>query len=281
MRSLLSFLCFTGLCLLLSGCASTQSVKNVGRGIKDAYAEHVNTPARLALDYGTYAEPYEIELATAITEVDYQLEHLLRAMDDSDRGPDEEWAAGLLRTYPWLSDIMIADGQGRILESMSRKPGTLLPAFPLLVEESGGKRTALRACVLNGLQGPEVYVAKPIYVQNELRALITACFDMRNLLSRAGRPEKFLLFAPASPLWPAGYNLAETPLRNVDWATLGVSDVDGRLRDGKREFYWLSAYFANMRLFYVLPVAGDFSINTGELEALQRRKDAPATGNRY
>ena len=90
---------------------------------------------------------------------------------------------------------MIADGQGRILESMSRKPGTLLPAFPLLVEESGGKRTALRACVLNGLQGPEVYVAKPIYVQNELRALITACFDMRNLLSRAGRPEKFLLFA--------------------------------------------------------------------------------------
>jgi hypothetical protein len=257
------------LLLFCAGGCSSQNFKNMWKDVKGVYTGYFNTPAVLELDHDSYAEPHEIALSDAVSEVDYQLNRLLRSMDDSDRSPDEEWAGDMLRNFPWLSGILLTDGQGGILEVLAGDARRNFSLGALFIEDARQRRTDLRACALAGPERTELYLGKPVYVQDELRVMLIAYFDVLDLLRRAGKPEKFALSTAAVPLWSA-YVLEETPLGDADWEELGESDVDGLIENNRGEFYWLSAYFANLRLFYSLPVAGNFSSNRLALEALKR-----------
>ncbi|MCL1890200.1 MAG: hypothetical protein FWF99_06865 [Desulfovibrionaceae bacterium] len=243
--------------LFAGACASSQGSKNAWKGVRSFYGSHINKSVFLEVDNRVYCAPHEVALVRVMGGVDFQLEQLLRAMDDSDRSPDGEWAEAMFKKFPWLAAVALADGQGRVFESLPEKGG-VNSVETLLNHKPGRNRTDLRALAREGRSGPEFLLAKPVYMQNELRALILCRFNLYDLLRLAGQPDKFVFSTTGGILWPAGYNIEETPLNGVDWENLGANHVDGTLSNARGEFYWLSTYFADLRLYYSLPVAGDF-----------------------
>lgn len=261
------------------GCAGSQGTKNTWRSVKNFHDTYINTPSKLKFDEKEYCEPYQLALSESISEVDYLLDQLMRAMDDSDRDPDEEWLKYMFRNFPWLAGIAITDGQGR---SMFHVPEFSLKEFnigPLLNEPENRRQTELRSYVMESPMGPEIYLAKPVYMQDELRALIVCHFDIRSLLAYAGKPENFVMLTGQTVLWTAVYDVSETPLSDADWPVLGKKGVDGLLRNEKGEFYWLAAYFADMQLVYSMPVKGEFSVNPSQLNVLKQADSFAAPKN--
>lgn len=267
------------LCVLLFfafGCTSTQGGKNAWKSTRTVYNRHVNKPAKLEFDSSSPLEPYQTLLVEAVAEVDFQLEELLRAMDDSDRSPDTEWARELIKRFPWLRGTFMTDGRGRI---MSRTPASrqTLPDLSLLLKSDSKQRPAdLRAAILPGTDGPEVYLAKPVYLQSELRTLIVCHFDLRSLLARHGQPEKFMVLSGDAVLWPSLYKFDETPLSGENWTELGLEQIDGTLKNKSGEFYWLASFFANIQLIYATPVEGKFSVNPRQISVLKSPRFAGA-----
>ena len=267
------------LCVLLFftwGCTSTQGGKNAWKGTRTFYNRHVNKPAKLEFDASDPLKAYQTALVEAIADVDFELVELLRAMDDSDRTPDEEWARGLLKRFPWLRGAFMADGRGRL---MSRVPAARQPLPDinvLLASDSKQRPGDLRAAVLPGTDGPELYLAKPVYLQSDLRVIIVCHFDLRSLLARHGLPEKFMVLSGDTVLWPSVYNFAETPLSGMDWNKLPLEDIEGTLKNKTGEFYWLASFFANIQLVYAAPVKGGFSINPQQMSVLRSLRFAGA-----
>jgi hypothetical protein len=254
--------------LFICGCSSSQSSKNLWKDVKGVYTTYINTPASLDLDHGSYCKPHELALVEAMAEVDFQLDLLARAMDDSDRSPDDEWGRAMLASFPWLSGIVVADGGGSVMWSSSAGAASGINWKDLLQKSEGRRQTELRARVLDSARGPEIILAKPVYMRDTPRAVIVSRFNPHDLLIRTGKPEKFVLYAEKKLLWPSVYRIDETPLKGADWTSLGASSVDGRLKNSRGEFYWLSTYLADLRLFYSLPVSGDFSVNARQLDVL-------------
>lgn len=260
------------LCVLLFfvwGCSATQSGKDAMKGVRTLYYKHVNKPAQLQFDKSAPLEPYQATLVAAAAPVDFELEELLRAMDDSDRTPDEAWSKALMKRFPWLRGVFIVDGRGR---SISRVPATVsrLPDLaPLLALDAKQRPTDLRAAVMPGKDGPELYLAKPVYLQSDLRLLIVCHFDARSLLSRYGSPEKFMLVSGKSLLWSSVYKYSETPFQNADVEAMALSATDGIIGNEIGEFYWLASYFANIRIVYATPVKGSFSVNPRQMNILK------------
>lgn len=251
------------LCVLLFfawGCTSTQGGKNAWRNTSAFYNKYINTPASLEFDTSDPLKAYQRTLVTAVSAVDFELEELLRAMDDSDRSPDAEWSGELLERFSWLGGVFIADGRGRISGHVSASANPLPDFAPLLSEDTRQRPSDLRAMALKGASGAQIYLGKPVYMQNELRAIIVCYFDVRALLSNYGEPEKFVMLAGDTLLWPGVYAFDELPLGNVDWSSLTLKQTDGTLANENGEFYWLATFFANLRLVYATPVKGNFSI---------------------
>ncbi len=262
----------------IAGCAG-QTSKNLWRNVTDPYYKYINTPAKLRFDNRDLCEPYQITLSQSVADVDYLLEQLSRAMDDSDRSPDEEWVNKMLADFPWLGGIAVTDGKGRI---MARVPEYALKEFnlgPLMQEVPRQRPMDLRAYTMESPMGPEIYIAKPVYMQDELRALIVAHFDMRALLAVAGKPENFVMLSSKAILWPSIYDMQQTPLMRDDWDKLGAEDTDGMLKNNVGEFYWVSTYFANMRLFYALPASGQFTVKREQLDILRQAGSFTAVKN--
>lgn len=270
----------TALCVLLFftwGCSSTQGGKNAWKGTRTLYNRHVNKPAKLEFDESTPLKPYQAMLIEAMSDVDFELEELLRAMDDSDRSPDEEWSRGLLKRFPWLSGTFMADGRGRLISRIPDYGRDMVDFSQLLELDPKQRPTDLRAMILPGADGPEVFLAKPVYLQSELRVIIVCHFDMRSLLARFGSPEKFMVLCGQNLLWQSVYNFSETPLSGEDWEELTLKKVDGTLRNASGEFYWLSSFFANIQLVYATPVKGDFSVNPQQMTVLNSPRFAGAS----
>lgn len=267
------------LCVLIFfvfGCTGTQGGKNAMKSTGAIYNKHINKPARLEFDESNPLKAHQKTLVEAVAPVDFELEELLKVMDDSDRSPDEEWAEALIKRFPWVKGIFMADGRGRI---MTRIPSSsvALPDFaPLLNMDEKQRPTDLRAAVMPGADGPEIYLAKPVYLQSELRVIIVCHFDVRSLLARHGEPEKFVMLSGNTPLWAGVYTFSETPLNNVDWDKLALQKIDGRLKNEKGEFYWLASFFANIQLVYATPVNGDFSVNPQQMNVLKSPRFAGA-----
>lgn len=265
------------LCVLLFfawGCSSTQTGKDAFKGVKSFYYKHVNTPAQLKFDKSNPLSPYQTTLAQAVAPVDFELEELLRAMDDSDRTPDEEWGKGLLKRFPWLGGVFMVDGRGRKMFSLPLASQRLPDLASLLAEDKQQRPTDLRAVIMQGADGPEVFLAKPVYFQSDLRVLIVCHFDARSLLARYGSPDKFMLLSGKHLLWSSVYTYSETPFYNVDVGALALRNTDDIISNARGEFYWLACYFANIHLVYATPVKGDFSVNTRQMSVLRNARFA-------
>lgn len=265
------------LCVLLffaPGCTQYQGGKNAWKSTSRVYNKYINTPARLKLDESNPLKTYQTTLIQAITDIDFELEELLRAMDDSDRTPDEDWALALMKRFPWLSGTFMADGRGRVMTQVPYSSTPLVDFTPLPETDPKQRQTDLRAAILNGESGPVIYLAKPVYLQEELRVLIVCHFDLRSLMARMGEPERFMVVSGDTLLWSGVYNYAETPVNNTDWNELALKKIDGIVENETGKFYWLASYFANIQLIYSTPVTGDFSVDPKQMTILRSSRFA-------
>lgn len=255
--------------LAMPGCGSGQGAKDVWKTTKSYYNEYVNTPAVLSLDDTGNNSDYELALGAAMTDIDQKLRQLIRAMDDSDRGINNDWVNAMARRFPWLSGIAVVNGQG---EPLARVPDFDIKEFdvkPLLVEDPKQKRASLRAYVQKSPLGPEIYLAKPVYVDNALQAMVIAHFDMRALMATTANPELVAVFSTNGKLWSAVYDIDSTPLKDADWGRLVKNNTKGTLSNKIGTFYWSSMYFANLPIVYAIPSKGNFPLKPEQLEELR------------
>ncbi len=254
--------------LVLSGCRTPQTVKDVWKGTRSYYYEYLNTPAKLDMDDRGNVLDYESGLGSAIAEFDMQLQELERVLQNSDRQPDAQWVATMTTRFPWLSGIALTDAEGvpqAKIPAVFPKPfviGTLLEADPKQQLKD------LRAFIQDDPQGPEIYVGNPVYSGADFRGVITVHFDPRVLLARTSDPTQVMLAGPDGIIWPAVYDAAATPIANVNWAEKVKSEVSGIERNELGAFYWICRYIGNLPLIYAIRIQGDFPIHEENLKGL-------------
>lgn len=267
-RNLCKIILAVVLCAGVVGCEPNQTVKNIWKDTKSYYREYLNTPATLELHGIQNYQDYMLRLGAGMAAIDEQLNQLTRVMDDSDRGPDNAWAMSLLRRFPWLSGLAVIDGYGN---EMARVPEFSLKEFdasPLLEEDDKQRRTSLRAYVQDSPLGPEIYLGKPVYVSDELRAVVVAHFDMRALLAHYKFAAGMVVATPQVMLWPGVFDIDQTPVPTADWNSLVKSGVSGTISNKNGEFYWICSYFGNLPIIYALPSGGAFATRPDQLELL-------------
>lgn len=265
-RNLCFFLLLFVFACLAGACSSYQPAKEFWKSTKTYYNEYLNTPAELNLDNKTgNLRDYQLYMGEAITDIVQQLQLLCRILDDSDRGINDEWVMQLFARVPWIAGVAVLDGEGNV---MARQPEYSLKEFdakPLLTEVPGQRRSALRAYVQNNPLGAEIYLGKPVYIDNELKNMVVVHFDMRPLLARSAHPDQLVVTTPDTLIWSGGVAAPS----GVDWAKLLKGNVTGKVGDGQGEFFWVCSYFANLPLVYAVPVDGKVAVNEESLKVLK------------
>lgn len=239
--------------LCLFGCTQNQTVKDSWKFTTRQYRAYLNTPATVDMDEKGGCELYELALGESVLEVDYQLEQLIRAMENSDRSPDQNWVMQTITRFPWLSGVALADAEGR---PIARYPEYFMKEFdvsPLIEPDPKQRITSLRAYVQQTPLGPEVYLANPVYTGGELRGLVVAYFDPRSLVTVSRDPGSFLLASPAGMLWSGRYSAGGTPVGEANWEDILTSRSCGLLGGSGREFFWTTRYLGNLPIVYAIP----------------------------
>jgi hypothetical protein len=261
------FICI--LCLVaFSACDNNQGIKDFWKDTKGYYNKYLNTPAQFELMDASAHPAFMLALGSGMSVIDEELRQLMRIMDDSDRGPNNEWAMGVFKRFPWLAGLAILEGDGSITAKIPEYSLKEFDAQPLFTEDPKQRRSSLRAYVQQSPLGPEIYVAKPVYMGDELRAMVVAHFDIRALLARNKDAANFVITTTETVLWAGIYDIDQTPIPKADWKNLTTSDVSGTLSNEHGRFYWSYSYFANLPIVYALPVEGDFPTIPEQLEAL-------------
>ncbi len=248
---ILSFAVFLLVC---SGCSQgKQSIKDSWKYTTKQYRTYLNTPATLDMEATGNCENYEIALGDAVLELDGELEKLIRAMENSDRSPDQDWVMQLMRRFPWLTGVALADKDGKV---MARHPEYFMKEFdvtPLLSPDPKQRINSLRAYVQKTPLGPEIYLANPVFSGEELRGLIVVYFDPRALVSLSRDPGSFMLASPEGVLWAGKFTPESTPVGKENWAELLLHKSCGLIGGSGSEFFWTTRYLGNLPLVYAIP----------------------------
>ncbi len=242
-----------GLCSLffLAGCTT---VDDAWEFTSKQYRTYLNKPAALDWeDTGDSAE-YELTLGRAVIAVDSQLAELLKAMENSDRRPDENWVMTMLNRFPWLSGLAITDEAGNAL---IRIPDNFMKPFdvaPLVEDDPKQKISDLRAYVQQNPLGAEIYVAKPVYRDGVLSRMVVVHFDMRSLLAGSPNPGSFMIASPEGVIWPGSFKAESTPVVSENWSETLLDETSGVIGNEGAKFFWTTRYLGNLPLIYAIPI---------------------------
>lgn len=245
-----SLRCGVALCALLvlvTGCK--QSVNNTWRETKGYYNAYVNTPAELKFDK-VDVMTVEENLAVMYTPIGEELEQFVRTIDAKDVLPDIAWIDSTMKRFPWLSGIAVVNIEGKVLmqrPTVSMKP---LNVAPLLEEDKNYGFRKLRGYVDETPLGNEAYVAMPFFVDNEMRGLVVAHFDARNLVELSPNPENLVVIANEKVLWSGKYQFEKTPFAQIDWKQMLGEDSYGVFEESGTSYTWLVQYIGNIPLVF-------------------------------
>ncbi len=246
------------------GCSSNQTLRDSWKYTQRQYRTYLNVPAELDYDATGNCTVYELALGDAMLEVDNALLKLIRAMENSDRGPDQAWVMKMMQSFPWLTGVALADNTGAV---MARYPEHFMKEFnvtPLLEQDPKQRRNALRAYVQESPMGPEVYLANPVYVGEDFRGLVTVYFDPRALMSLSNDPGNVMLATPFGVIWHGRFTGTATAVDRTDWAALLQQKSCGLVGEKGDQFYWTTRYLGNMPLVYAFPVAAVPAVERAE-----------------
>ena len=245
-----TFRCGVALCVLMflvAGCA--QSFNNTWRETKGYYRTYVNTPAEL--DFSEVeAENVEQELAAMYTPVGEELEMFLREMNGKDVFPNVAWLDSTLKRFPWLTGIVVVNLEGKTLmqrPTVSMKPFNL---GPLLDEDKGYVFRELRAYVDETPLGNEAYVAMPFFLNNEMKGLVVAHFDARNLIELSPDANNLIVMTDKKVLWTGKHQFENTPFAEIDWKARLSEQSYAVSEEEAEEYVWFVRYVGNMPLIF-------------------------------
>ncbi len=266
------------LCLCGSGCGTNQTLKDSWKFTTKQYRNYLNTPATLDMEATGNCENYELALGDAVLDLDSQLQKLIRAMENSDRRPDQEWVMELMRKFPWLSGVALADNSGNL---MVRYPEYFMKEFdvsPLVDPDPKQHMASLRAYVQKTPLGPEIYLANPVFSGDAMKGLVVAYFDPRALVSLGADPGSFMLASSAGVLWAGRFAPESTPIGKENWEELLKQKSCGLIGESGKEFFWTTRYLGNLPLVYSIPTdVKNVRESSAQLDQLKRVdvSDAP------
>ena len=237
-----------GLLCLLAACST---MENTWEGTKAAYqasVDVINPDPEIDLDNYHFDNPNAEKLARLFTPVDEPLTMLMRYMEDQDVFPDEDWMRILLRKFPWVDGVLVADTEGTIL--------VRIPPIPVkrfsqpLRFEAVWRETFIKPVVDYPELGPELYLGTPIFKDVEFTGLIVSGFDPRVILSFSPNPAELVLIHPGGGVWSGDPDVDEEGLLGVDWVELMRHDDQGQVQVNGEYYTWLGRYIGQDRFVY-------------------------------
>ncbi|MDR0339316.1 MAG: hypothetical protein LBH65_03450 [Desulfovibrio sp.] len=258
------------LVLAAAGCESNQIVKDSWKFTKRQYSTYLNTPASLDMEDKGSCEVYELALGEAVMNIDAELQKLVRAMENSDHNPDQRWVMQMLGRVPWLSGVALVDGQGNVVAQYPELFSKDFDATPLLTPDPKQRIGALRAYAQMHANGPEVYVANPVYGGEEMKGLIVAYFDPAALATMSNDPGSFVLACPAGVIWPGRFGGGV--MSGENWEEKLKRQSCGLVGSGKSAFFWTTRWVGNLPIVYGMPVSAAPSV-------LSSARETPAASN--
>lgn len=257
--------------LVGAACGKSQMVKDSWKFTSRQYRNYLNTPASLDMEDKGSCEVYELALGEAVISVDGELEKLIRAMENSDHNPDQNWVMSMLGRLPWLSGVALVDKEGTVVAQYPEFFAKTFDPSPLLEPDPKQRMGDLRAYIQKADAGPEVYVANPVYGGEDMRGLIVAYFDPRALVTMSNDPGSFILASPSGVIWPGRYGSGSV-VGSQDWGAILTRQSCGIIGDSKTGFFWTTRYVGNLPIVYAMPV----SAGQGQLPAEQPKPVAAA-----
>ena len=236
------------------GCEKSQTVKDSWKFTTRQYRTYLNTPASVDMSDKGSREMYELALGEAVLSVDMELHKLVRAMENSDHNPDQNWVLSMMGRFPWLSGVALVDGSGAIVSRYPEISSRELDSTPLLQPDPKQRPGALRAYAQSG-DGAEIYLANPVFGGDEMRGLIVAHFDVRTLATMSSDPGSFMIVSPSGVLWPGNYSSQGGSVASADWARLLASKSSGLVGEKGSQFFWTTRYLGNLPLVYAMPTS--------------------------
>jgi hypothetical protein len=255
---------------LLTGCNSYQSTKDVWKGTKNFWNDHVSPAAEIDYEEEGDLSPGALELVNDMMGIDRQLIRLERVMMNADKPPTKTWVSDFMTNFPWLNGFAGVKYDGTILGQVPSPPLKQLDFIPLLYEDKKQGSRALCADVQNTDLGPEVVLAVPLYDNADFLGVVAAHFDMRTLAQYAGNPSNIVILSPRALLWPGKYEYAATPLSGVNWEETVAKSSSGLCKNATGSFYYVVRYFANLPLVFAVPESGSFPDGDGNPEQGRR-----------
>lgn len=237
------------------GCTYSQSLKDIWKFSDKQFRAYVNTPAVIDMEATGDCEAYELALGEAVLTVDDRLQRFVRAMENGDRNPDQNWVLAIMRRFPWLSGVALVDADGTPL---ARYPEYFMKEFDvsaLLEADPKQSISSLRAYVQQSPFGPEIYLAHPVFASGNFRGLVVAYFDPRALAGLSEEADQFMLASPAGVVWAGQFDAAATPVGQADWEEILGRRSRGLIGPSENRFFWTTRYVGNLPLIYAIPTS--------------------------
>jgi hypothetical protein len=195
----------------------------------------------------------EKRLAELFAPVDERIEFLVQDVVVREVRPDDDWYSSLAISYPWVSGIAVLDREGQVVERFP-SPG-VKPLFPeeFLALSPEWQLGGLKAVIKDTDFGPEVYLVRANFENNEWQGLLVVHFDPRILMRYSPDPESLLVFTAQAPLWPTMARNQALPLLTLDWEDTLESKIHGKVRAEGRKFTWLARALGDTHIIYAVP----------------------------
>jgi hypothetical protein len=243
------------LCLLLAvlGCQKSQTMKDSWKFTTRQYRTYLNTPASVDLADKGSCEVYELALGEAVLAVDMELQKLIRAMENSDHNPGQQWVMSMMNRFPWLSGVALVDGTGKLVARYPEYFNKTFDITPLLAPDPKQRPGALRAYAQPDPAGAEIYLANPVFGDEEMKGLIVSYFDIRALATLSAEPGSFAMASPVGVIWPGSFGDKGGVLDSVNWDSLLKEKSCGLIGPEGSQFFWTTRYLGNLPLVYAMP----------------------------
>ncbi len=240
--------------LFTYGCIGRQDVKNSWKFTTKQYRTYLNKPAKLDMEYTPTTSDYENVLVESVFEIDRQIEKLVRAMENSSKDVGEEWVFNMMDEFPWLSGVALVNNLGDVVSKYPDFSPVPLDFKPLIAEDPKQSLHALRTHVNNYIFGTEIYIASPVYIDQEFRGLVVAHFNPKSLLTYSPDPGIFMVASPSGILWAGDFGGTDNPIAEAEWERILLNNSKGYMKKDNSEFYWIARYIGNLPIVYALPV---------------------------
>lgn len=254
---------FLGL-IVISGCTAN-NMSNTWKRTKKFYGEYINRPACINYSDTGSLDEKEVILASRMMGIDTQLEALQRYLENADKPPSDQGVSILLQTFPWISGVALIEPNGDLL---AQEPEDFLAPSDfsniMKAKSRGEMLRTVRGAVQSTEKGPKVFMAVPIYVDLEMKALFVVYFDIDMLSAYSPYSNALVIFSPDTPLWTGKFSFENTPLSGKNWSAILKNSVSGKYSNKNGEFFWLAHFIGEQEIIFATPVAGNYFEETNQ-----------------